>query len=279
MKYEYEYHGFEDDVNEDRETDEGSVEEGVRDSDYDGSVDNDTDGGSSGTEDSEHDGSVDSDTDGGSSGTEDSEHDGSVDTDIDGGSSGTQDSDHDDDMDVEDEKDDDENLSTDRFFYYPLEAELFFDSESKEKLEVYLEEEKEEVKADNCIDEDESDIPQDVNEVIEDVKAVGESYMENGVDCFKTCSKRKIQSVRNMCSHLQDAYARGVVKKFNPTGYRYIMRLLKPYRKIIKKLASPNLCKHEHRQILQKSRVGAGVLGMGIDVIIPALEAKMKGKL
>jgi hypothetical protein len=67
--------------------------------------------------------------------------------------------------------------------------------ESKEKLEKYLNRVKKNLKlADGC-DQDETDIPQNVDEVNEDIEDVFNMWNEKEEECFKQCSKRKIQSV------------------------------------------------------------------------------------
>ena len=146
-----------------------------------------------------------------------------------------------------------------------------------EKLEENVARWKEEEKADNSIDEDESDIPQNEDEVIQDVEVVRESFKENGRECFKTCSKRKLKSVHNMCRVLVDAENRMILKKFNPAKYQDMRKSLKPYNKSIKKLTNPYSCTHERRKILQKSQVGAKILDAAVGLLIPAMKARKKG--
>ena len=249
-------------------------------SDIDGgkSIDNNTDEGGNndtgGSEDGNSDTEEEETSDSKSVDTEEKEisDSKSVDTEV-----GTQDSEHEYNEVVEEEGDTRKNFPKERFFYFIFEVEDFFDSEDMEKLEENVARWKEEEKADNSIDEDESDIPQNNDEVIQDVEVVRESFKENGRECFKSCSKRKLKSVRNMCRVLVDAENRMILKKFNPAKYQDMRKSLKPYNKSIKKLTNPYSCTHERRKILQKSQVGAKILDAAVGLLIPAMKARKKG--
>ena len=66
------------------------------------------------------------------------------------------------------------------------------------------------------------------------------------------------------------------LKKSNPSKFRYIKELLKPYRKSIRKLRDPNVDIHEKRKLLQKPDVGEGLLESVESVVTPLLKKKRK---
>ena len=61
-------------------------------------------------------------------------------------------------------------LNQEPFFYFVFEAENFLDSKSKEKLEKFLTHNKKDLKLNNWCEQDESDVPQNVDQVIEDIE-------------------------------------------------------------------------------------------------------------
>ena len=84
----------------------------------------------------------------------------------------------------------------DPFFNFVFEAEHFLDAKSKEKLEEYLiRDKKKNLKLEDGCDQDETNNPKNVHEVIEDIEDVFSMWNGKKEDCFKQCSKRKIQSV------------------------------------------------------------------------------------
>ena len=97
--------------------------------------------------------------------------------------------------------------------------------------------EKEEVKADIGIDEDKWDSPQNVDELFGDVELVCDDYDEYGVNFFKSCSKRKMKSMCDTFFYFARCCvdATRELKKSNLTKYRYIKKMLRPYKKSIKK--------------------------------------------
>ena len=76
-----------------------------------------------------------------------------------------------------------------------FEADNFLDSKSKENLEKYLAREKNNLKLANGCEEDESDVPQVVDEVIEDIEHVCKVWNKKEEENLKRCSKRQILSV------------------------------------------------------------------------------------
>jgi DNA integrity scanning protein DisA with diadenylate cyclase activity len=159
---------------------------------------------------------------------------------------------------------------------FVLEAENFLDAKSKEKLEKYLACDKKNLKlADGC-DQDETDIPQNVDEVIKDIEDLLNMWREKEEECFKQCSKRKIQSVCNVAHTLMDATSVQKMKKINPSKYRFLKNILKSHKKSLEKLVNSKVGIHEKRKTLQKPQVGEGILHTAANLIIPLLNQILK---
>ena len=77
-----------------------------------------------------------------------------------------------------------------------------------------------------------------------------------------------------MADALLDNELGDYLKKSNPTKFRYIKELLKPYRKSIRKLRDPNVDMHEKRKVLQKPDVGEGLLESVESVVTPLLKKR-----
>ena len=104
----------------------------------------------------------------------------------------------DDNMDVKFDSIQKDESNKEPFFNFVFEAEHFLDAKSKETLEEYLARDKKNRKLDDGCDQDETDNPKNAQEVVEDIEEVISMWNEKEEDCFKQCSKRKIQSVCNM---------------------------------------------------------------------------------
>ena len=127
-----------------------------------------------------------------------------------------------------------------------------------------------------AIEKEESNKSEDVDKMIEDVEDLRNKFDKDGNICFKYCSKRKIKSISDMADALLDNELGDYLKKSNPTKFRYIKELLKPYRKSIRKLCDPNVDMHEKRKVLQKPDVGEGLLESIESVVTPLLKKKRK---
>ena len=162
------------------------------------------------------------------------------------------------------------------FFNFVFEAEHFLDGKSKETLEEYLARDKKNLKlADGC-DQDETDIPSNIQDVVEDMKDVFDKWNENEEECFKQCSKRKILSTCSMALTWMDATSLQKMKKSNPSKYRFLKRMLKPHMKSLEKLVNPEVSIHEKRKTLQKSQVGEGILQTASHLMLPLLRKALK---
>ena len=125
-----------------------------------------------------------------------------------------------------------------------------------------------------AIEKDESNKPEDVDETIEDVEHLRNEFDKDGNICFKYCSKRKINSISDMADALLDNKLGDDLKKSNPSKFKYIKDLLKPYRKSIRKIRDPTVDIHEKRKVLQKPDVGEGLLESVESVVTPLLKKK-----
>ena len=181
----------------------------------------------------------------------------------------------------EDEDDDDEEEKIEsickgclkeRFFDFIFEAEEFMTPDSHKKRLHYEKIFRDDIT--EAIEKEESNKPEDVDKMIEDVEDLRNKFDKDGNICFKYCSKRKIKSISDMADALLDNELGDYLKKSNPTKFRYIKELLKPYRKSIRKLRDPNVDMHEKRKVLQKPDVGEGLLESVESVVTPLLKKR-----
>ncbi len=157
------------------------------------------------------------------------------------------------------------------FFNFVFEAEHFLDVKSKETLEEYLACDKKNRKLEDGCDQDETDNPKNAKEVVEDIEEVFDKWDEKEEECFKQCSKRKIQSVCNVAHTWMDATSLNKMKKLNPSKYRFLKKMLKPHQKSLEKLVDANVSIHEKRKTLQKPQVGDGILQTATHLMLPLL--------
>merc|ERR1712015_167813 len=159
-----------------------------------------------------------------------------------------------------------------RFFDFIFEAEEFMNSDSHKKRLHYEKIFREDIT--EAIEKDESNKPEDVDEMIEDVEHLRNEFDKDGNVCFKYCSKRKINSISDMADALLDKKVGVDLKNMNPTKFNYIKELLKPYRKSIRKLRDPTVDIHEKRKVLQNPDLGEGLLESVESVVTPLLKKK-----
>ena len=179
-------------------------------------------------------------------------------------------------MDVKFDSIQEDESNKEPFFNFVFEAEHFLDAKSKETLEEYLARDKKNRKLDDGCDQDETDNPKNAQEVVEDIEEVISMWNEKEEDCFKQCSKRKIQSVCNMAHNWMDATSLNKMKKFNPSKYRFLKKMLSPHKNSLEKLVDTNVSIHEKRKTLQKAQVGDGILQLASHLMIPLLTQALK---
>jgi hypothetical protein len=182
------------------------------------------------------------------------------------------------DIEFEFDKIEEEEICKEQFFDFVFEAENFLDSKSKDKLGKDLAEEKRYLKICNGFEQGLTDLPQAVDDVIEDLGDLIEEWNERDGKCFKTCSKRKIHSLSNVANTLVDSEILMKMKKINTPKYKFLRKMLKPHVKSVEKLADSNVSIHEKRKTLQKSQVGEGILQAAANLLIPYLEGAKKRK-
>ena len=179
---------------------------------------------------------------------------------------------------VEDMDDDDKGKSDcngcfkERFFDFIFEAEEFISSDFHQKMLHYEKIFRDDIT--EAIEKDDSNKPEDVDEMIDDVEHLRNKFDENGNRCFKYCSKRKINSISDMADVLLDNEFGDDLKKSNPSKFNYIKELLTPYRKSIRKLRDPTVDIHEKRKVLQNPDLGEGLLESVESVVTPLLKKK-----
>ena len=189
--------------------------------------------------------------------------------------------DEEDDQDAVEEEDDEagekikENCNgclKERFFDFIFEAEEFMNSDSHKKRQHYEKIFRDDIT--EAIEKDESNKPEDVDEMIEDVEHLRNKFDKDGNICFKYCSKRKINSISDMADVLLDNEFGDDLKKSNPRKFNYIKELLKPYRKSIRKLRDPSVDIHGKRKVLENPDLGEGLLDTVESVVTPILKKK-----
>ena len=116
-------------------------------------------------------------------------------------------------MDVKFDTIQEDEANKEPFFSFVFEAEHFLDTKAKEKLEEYLIRDKKDLKLEDECDQDETNNPKNVHEVVKDIGDVFSMWNEKEEDCFKQCSKRKIQSVCNVANNWLDATSLHKMKK------------------------------------------------------------------
>ena len=180
------------------------------------------------------------------------------------------------DFDVKFDEIEEDEPAKEPFFDFVFEAENFMDAKSKAKLEKYLIRDKKNLKlADGC-DQDETDIPNNVPELMKDINGVISMWNKKEEECFKQCSKRKILSMCNIANNWMDATTLKKMKEFNPTKYRFLKNMLSPHKKSLEKLISANVSIHEKRKTLQKPQVGEGLLHTATNLVLPLLRLALK---
>jgi hypothetical protein len=194
----------------------------------------------------------------------------------------------DDDDDTEEEGQEDYHVKFDKvdeteankeyFFDFVMEAETFLDNKSKKIIEKYVTREKRDTVLADGREQDETDMPEDVDDVIEDIEHVINLWNEREERCFNKCSKRKIMSVSNIADALTDAKSLHIIKKMNPSKFNLIQNMIRPHKKSFEKLINSKVSVHEKRKVLQKSQVGGDILDAALNLVIPALKASKKRK-
>ena len=138
-------------------------------------------------------------------------------------------------------------------------------------MEEYLARDKKNLKLKDGCDQDETNNLKNVHEMIEDIEEVFDKWNEKEEECFKQCTKRKIQSVSNVAYNWIDATSLNKMKKLNPSKYRFLKKMLKPHQKSLEKLVAANVGIHEKRKTFKKSQVGDGIIQTATHLVLPLL--------
>ena len=156
------------------------------------------------------------------------------------------------------------------FFDFIFDAEKFMDSDFKEKVLEWEKVFRKDIT--DAIAKDEFNNPEDKDEIIEDVQHLCNEFDENGSSCFKYCSKRKINSISTIADILLTKEVGRNLRQSNPTKYRYIKEMLKPYANYIRELPNTKISIHKKRKTLQNPNIGEGLLETAESVVIPLLK-------
>ena len=156
------------------------------------------------------------------------------------------------------------------FFDFIFDAEKFMDSDFKKKVLEWEKVFRKDIT--DAIDKDAFNHAEDKDEIIEDVKHLCNEFDENGGLCFKYCSKRKINSMSTIVDILLTNEVGRNLKLSNPTKYRYIKEMLKPYAHSIRELPNTKVSINKKRKTLQNPNIGEGLLETAESVVIPLLK-------
>ena len=180
--------------------------------------------------------------------------------------------------DVKFDKVDENEANKEYFFDFVMEAETFLDNKSKKMVEKNVTREKKNIVLADGREQDETDLPEDIDDVLEDIEHVIDLWNEREEGCFEKCSKRKIMSLSNIANCLMDTKALEKMKKINPSKFHFIQKMMRPHKKALEKLINSKICVHEKRKVLQKSQVGGDLLDAAANLVIPSLECAKKRK-
>ena len=158
------------------------------------------------------------------------------------------------------------------FFDFIFDAEKFMDSDFKKKVLEWEKVFRKDIT--DAIDKDEFNNPEDKDEIIEDVQHLCNEFDENGSSCFKYCSKRKINSISTIADILLTKEVGRNLRQSNPTKYRYIKEMLKPYAKYIRELPNTKVSIHKKRKTLQNPNIGEEILKAAESVVLPLLKKR-----
>ena len=183
------------------------------------------------------------------------------------------------DYDVKFDAVDENEANKEYFFDFVLEAETFMDNKSKKIMEKYVTREKKDNVLADAREQDETDMPEDMDDVIEDIEHVIDLWNERKEECFNKCSKRKVMSLSNIANCLMDTKSLEKMKKINPSKFHFLQKMLRPHKKALEKLVNSKICVHEKRKVLQKSQVGEDLLDAAVNLVIPTLECAKKRKI
>ena len=79
-----------------------------------------------------------------------------------------------------------------------------------------------------------------------------------------------------MAYNWMDATSLNKMKKFNPSKYRFLKKMLSPDKTSLEKLVDYNVSIHEKRKALQKAQVGDGILQMASHLMLPLLRQALE---
>ena len=177
------------------------------------------------------------------------------------------------------DKVDENETNKEYFFDFVLEAENFLDEKSKKMVEKYVTREKKDIVLADAREQDETDMPEDMDDILEDIEHVIDLWNKREEECFKKCGKRKIMSLSNIANCLMDTKSLEKMKKMNPSKFHFIQKMLRPHKKALEKLINSKISVHEKRKVLQKSQVGGDILDAAANLVIPTMEYAKKRKI
>ena len=105
-------------------------------------------------------------------------------------------------------------------------------------------------------DDDDEDIPMDINEIIKNALDLMKDFNKHGEECFETCSNAQIHIVGGLIGYFNDPETIVKIRNYNPHKYDLIRKLTERYNKSLRKIGNRDVTLHEKRKTLQKSNLG-----------------------
>ena len=161
------------------------------------------------------------------------------------------------------EKEEDSNKEHFWDFVYELRDVL---EQDMHILEKYVEKAKSKLKTD--IEEDDDD----AITMAEHIEDLADDFHTHGADCFKHCSKGKIETISGAVEAMIMPETVEILKVVNPEKLEFVRQLLMPYIKSVRKIGDPSVSIYEKRKTLQKAQVGEGVLKSVKKLMLPSLK-------
>jgi hypothetical protein len=168
------------------------------------------------------------------------------------------------------------------FLDFVFELRNVIQDDEKEILENLIEKKKREVleikESENNENEERcEDEPEGTTKILQkdvtNFEEVCDKFKEDGGECFKDCSKSKIQSVSNMCEQMNDSLVWNGLKRKYPNKYSQLNKTIQKVRKDgLSELTNPHVTIHKKRKTLQKAQVGEGILNIVKNLIVPELK-------
>ena len=111
-------------------------------------------------------------------------------------------------------------------------------------------------------------------ELCDDIGKVRKEFNKIGVECFTKCSDKEVKSVCFIANTMMMSSPVQCLKDYRSHLYEGACRLLKPSEQLVEQLACPRTSVQEKRKILQQTNLGAMLLLIAVNLVIPTLSSR-----